>query len=478
MALTDSRKAVPLEAASPVAGPVAAALARLCFPIAFLFVDSAVVIAVATVAHWLPGNADESGWQGLLPGTRFVYPLVFWLVSLVALHVFGFYDHLRTILRGSELSDLYGAFTMSIVVTMALTVSLGYESSPSLYIVTWLAAPPAVAVGRRLLRRLRRQIFPASMLAVPLLLLGQCEESDGLLQRIESVPELDLLPIRAGSLLRGPEEVRRFVQQNNVRHAIVVPSRENQDVVAEMADCCHESGLRVAWLQSTAGLSMAISSTHTWEGTPVIHLSEPITQRFYEMAKRGLDLACVLVVLPVFLPLLSLISVAIKLDSPGPVCLRQRRVGRGGRMFDMYKFRTMLAAGEEIPEDLRARNEATGPMFKMRRDPRITRVGRFLRRTSLDEIPQLLNVLLGDMSLVGPRPPLPRELPGYDELQRRRLRVKPGITGLWQVSGRSSLTFEQMLALDVRYIQKRSLLLDVVIMLKTVPCVISGKGAF
>jgi lipopolysaccharide/colanic/teichoic acid biosynthesis glycosyltransferase len=183
-------------------------------------------------------------------------------------------------------------------------------------------------------------------------------------------------------------------------------------------------------------------------------------------------------VLPFLVPLLLLTAVAVRLDSPGPALLRQRRIGRGSRVFDMYKFRTMRSIGEEIPEELRAQNEATGPMFKMREDPRITRVGAFLRRTSLDEIPQVINVLRGEMSFVGPRPPLPREIPGYDEFQRRRLMVKPGITGLWQVSGRSGLTFEEMLRLDVRYIQKRSLLLDIIILLKTVPCVIGGKGAY
>jgi len=182
--------------------------------------------------------------------------------------------------------------------------------------------------------------------------------------------------------------------------------------------------------------------------------------------------------LPVALPLLLVIAVAVKLDSPGPALIGQRRVGRGGRTFDMYKFRSMRCVDEQIPEYLHALNEATGPMFKMRRDPRITRVGRVIRRVSFDELPQILNVLRGDMTLVGPRPPLPREIPGYDEMQRRRLMVKPGITGLWQVSGRSNLTFEEMLKLDVSYIQKRSLLLDMIILVKTVPCVLGGRGAY
>jgi lipopolysaccharide/colanic/teichoic acid biosynthesis glycosyltransferase len=143
----------------------------------------------------------------------------------------------------------------------------------------------------------------------------------------------------------------------------------------------------------------------------------------------------------------------------------------------MLKFRSMLQ-NCDLPAELIARNETTGPLFKMRDDPRITRVGRWLRRTSLDEVPQLLNILAGSMSLVGPRPPLPRELAGYGEVQRQRLRVLPGLTGLWQVSGRSNLPFEEMVQLDLRYIERRSLLFDVMIILKTVPCVLLAKGAY
>ena len=475
MRLTNTREILPLQAT----GPITAAVARFCFPGAFVVVDSVVLIGAATVSHWLPGNAEEPFWQGFLPGTSFVYPLVFCLMSLVALNLWGFYDRLRVILRNSELTDLFGAITASVVFTMAALILINKETVASVYISTWLMTPPAMMIARSLLRRLRRQLYPTSTLAVPVLVLGQNDESERLLKRIDSVPELDLLPVKAAdSAINNMQEVRRFVQQNGIRHVIITPSQENQAFLAETAEYCQENGLRVAWLQRTAGLPMTISSVHTWDGTPVIHLSEPIGQRLYEYGKRALDLVCALIALPFLLPVFFLVTVAVKLDSPGPALIRQGRVGRGSRAFDMYKFRTMRTVADEIPEELRAHNEATGPMFKMRADPRITRVGRFLRRTSLDEIPQIFNVLRGDMSLVGPRPPLPREIPGYDEMQRRRLMVKPGITGLWQVSGRSGLTFDEMLRLDVRYIQKRSLLLDIIILLKTVPCVLGGKGAY
>ena len=183
-------------------------------------------------------------------------------------------------------------------------------------------------------------------------------------------------------------------------------------------------------------------------------------RRVYDMAKRALDFMIALLSVIVLSPALLLIAIAIKLDSKGPVFFKQERLGKGTRRFTMIKFRSMYTDGDARIGELAALNEATGPLFKMRRDPRITRVGRLLRRTSLDELPQLFNVLAGTMSIVGPRPPLPRELNGFDNIQRARLRVLPGLTGLWQVSGRSDLPFEEMVRLDMEYIEKRSIVLD------------------
>jgi exopolysaccharide biosynthesis polyprenyl glycosylphosphotransferase len=198
----------------------------------------------------------------------------------------------------------------------------------------------------------------------------------------------------------------------------------------------------------------------------------------YDAAKRAFDFVAATVIVLALLPLLALVALLIKIDSRGPVFFRQTRLGRSARPFTMLKFRTMYVNGGDIPPELLAQNEATGPMFKIRRDPRITRTGRWLRRLSLDELPQLFNVLAGQMSLVGPRPPLPRELAGFDKVQRQRLLVLPGLTGLWQVSGRSDLPFDEMVRLDLRYIEERSLLLDLSILLRTLPSVLTGRGAY
>jgi exopolysaccharide biosynthesis polyprenyl glycosylphosphotransferase len=194
--------------------------------------------------------------------------------------------------------------------------------------------------------------------------------------------------------------------------------------------------------------------------------------------RRLLDLALACLMLLVVGPLLMLpAAILIKLTSRGPVLFKQKRCGLNGRQFVMYKFRSMVDNAEQLRVELESLNEMDGPVFKSSRDPRITGIGKILRRFSIDELPQLFNVLRGDMSLVGPRPPLPGEVARYERWQRRRLSMKPGITCLWQVSGRNEVSFEDWMKLDLDYIDNWSLLLDLKILLKTIPVVLLGRGA-
>lgn len=213
-------------------------------------------------------------------------------------------------------------------------------------------------------------------------------------------------------------------------------------------------------------------------GLPLIHVEAPEFRGgrkvVKELVDRALALGCLLAVAPLFL----LIAVAVKLDNRGPVFFRQTRVGQGGRTFRLFKFRTMVVGAHEMRQVLADHNETDGLLFKIRNDPRITRVGRVLRKWSLDELPQLLNVVLGQMSLVGPRPPLPEEVARYDGDVARRLLVKPGITGLWQVSGRSDLAWEDGIRLDLYYVENWSLASDLVILWKTLGAVLRQRGAY
>ncbi|MGI8351379.1 sugar transferase [Niallia circulans] len=203
------------------------------------------------------------------------------------------------------------------------------------------------------------------------------------------------------------------------------------------------------------------------------------TARSYLVMKRSIDIIgsfCGLVVLSI---LFIIIGLLIKLEDPkGKVFFKQLRVGKDGREFYMYKFRSMASDAEERLKELLALNEVSGAMFKMKDDPRVTKVGKFIRKTSLDELPQLINVLKGEMSLVGPRPPLPREVAEYSGYDKQRLLVTPGCTGLWQVSGRSNVGFEEMVELDLRYIKERSILFDTKIILKTVLVLFGSKNAY
>ncbi|MFF5210337.1 sugar transferase [Streptosporangium sp. NPDC000396] len=228
-------------------------------------------------------------------------------------------------------------------------------------------------------------------------------------------------------------------------------------------------------LMDVAGPRISISPV---AGMPLLHVEHPEFNGVKRLAKNLFDrVGAALALLVLALPML-VISALIRATSPGPALFRQVRIGKGGREFKVVKFRTMVVDAERLKTTLQRQNEFDGVLFKIRNDPRITRVGSFLRRYSLDELPQLLNVLSGEMSLVGPRPPLPDEVEQYGEDVRRRLVVKPGMTGLWQVSGRSDLSWEESVRLDLRYVENWSLFLDLQILWKTWSAVTGGEGAY
>ncbi|WP_191566666.1 sugar transferase [Metabacillus idriensis] len=199
----------------------------------------------------------------------------------------------------------------------------------------------------------------------------------------------------------------------------------------------------------------------------------------FKIMKRSIDVAGSLIGIILLSLLFVSVAVAIKLEDPkGPVFFTQKRVGKNGQVFNMYKFRSMVSDAEERLIDLLAMNEVSGAMFKMKNDPRITRIGKIIRKTSIDELPQLFNVLKGEMSLVGPRPPLPREVDEYTEYDKQRLLVTPGCTGLWQVSARNSVGFDEMVELDLYYIQNQSVMFDIKIIVKTFSVLLGSKNAF
>jgi exopolysaccharide biosynthesis polyprenyl glycosylphosphotransferase len=199
----------------------------------------------------------------------------------------------------------------------------------------------------------------------------------------------------------------------------------------------------------------------------------------YLLTKRVIDIVGALVGLLLLSPFVLVVAILIKIQDPrGPIFFKQQRIGKDGQTFYIYKFRSMVTNAEELLKDLLEKNEISGAMFKMKKDPRITKVGKFIRKTSIDELPQLWNVMKGEMSLVGPRPPLPREVEEYDDYDKQRLTVTPGCTGLWQISGRNSLGFKEMVELDLKYISERNIWMDIKVILKTFLVLFESRNAF
>lgn len=268
--------------------------------------------------------------------------------------------------------------------------------------------------------------------------------------------------------------------------------RTNADTVA-VAACSEMDGValrRLAWQLEGTGVHLLVAPSlvdvaggrihmRPMAGLPLLHVEQPELTGIRRVVKATVDRSLAAGATAILLPILIAVGLLIRVTSPGPALFRQRRVGRAGREFTMLKFRTMSAGAETSVIDLTDQNiHDGGPLFKVAADPRVTRVGHGLRRFSIDELPQLLNVLRGEMSLVGPRPPLPSEVVRFGEDVHRRFLVKPGLTGLWQVSGRSNLSWDESVRLDLHYVENWSLALDASILTRTVGAVLSRRGAY
>ena len=251
-----------------------------------------------------------------------------------------------------------------------------------------------------------------------------------------------------------------------------------QNEAVELVDRCHRHGVRVRVAPSTMEILMDRVEFVPGQALPLFELKPPVFEGIDFAVKRTFDLVGAALLLLVLAPAMAVIALTIKLSSRGPVFYRSIRPGIGGKPFSCIKFRTMVAGAEDLQEELESQNEVAGALFKIRRDPRVTPVGRFLRRWSLDELPQLFNVLRGQMTLVGPRPLPQRDYDRLDDWHRKRYLVLPGMTGLWQVSGRSELDFDELVRLDFLYLERWSVFLDLTIILKTIPAVIRRRGAW
>jgi exopolysaccharide biosynthesis polyprenyl glycosylphosphotransferase len=409
--------------------------------------------------------------------------------------------HLSTLGQGAEEYVRVGRGMVAAAVVLGLAgLATGVVSArPWVFLVV-----PSIALVTLLSRYLLRQVLhrhrAGGECLLPVMAAGSVETVRDLIDRTEAASHIGW---RVAAVCTADGTSSRHALDDDIDHVDGVSVVGRLD---EVADHVRRGGYRIvavtadpywtprrlqqlAWKLEGSGAEMVVAPTlmevagprlHVSGvlGMPLLRVSAPVFTGMRKVIKGIFDRIGAFLILAMCLPAMALAALAIMIDSRGPVFYTQRRVGKSGREFTMVKFRTMVRDADRRKAELAAQSDGAGLLFKMRKDPRITRVGAILRRYSIDELPQLLNVLTGSMSLVGPRPPLPEETARYEPDVRRRLLVKPGLTGLWQVSGRSDLPWEEAVRLDLRYVEDWSLALDAMILWKTFRAVLGGQGAY
>jgi len=456
------------------------AVLGVAFPIAY-YVRDTVLLAEGAVAR-RGGLYPITTYWPLLASTILVWQLSSWWS--------GLYARYRTLGIFTEIFRLARSVVVLSVIVAAGQFLLKQQDLSRLFVGVYYTTVFVLLVANRLALRLvahaaRRRGRNTRTFAV----VGSGEMAEAIVETIGAhqewgyrfagyvLEDAAAVPPRA-KVLGRLSDMGDLLEAHVLDEVIFGVPRERLDAIEEAVSLCEEQGVSVrVLLNSFLSNRRSRMSVEELEGIPMLAFSRTPSDVAPLVAKRIFDIVVSAMAVILLAPLFIGLAIAIKLESPGPVFFRQRRVGLNGREFWLYKFRSMCHDAEAKLAHVRDRNEMDGPVFKMREDPRVTRVGRFLRKTSLDEFPQFWNVLKGEMSVVGPRPPIRSEVKLYKRWQRRRLSVKPGITCTWQVSGRNEVDFAQWMELDLHYIDNWSLWHDLKIVLRTIPAVILGKGA-
>lgn len=478
------RQAAAVPSNAVTASPARPLLKRVVAGIDALAIAVGMVVAYVLRDH-LPVKASSVASQrdDLLLGT---VALPVWLV------VFGHYKLYRARYiqsRVQEFKRVANGVAASILGTSFLGTMLKLDVTRSWLILSFPTCLATVVIGREAVRRVFRALRLRGHLRRKVAIIGSNLEAAALYQMLDSqrylgyevVGFIDDLPAAALPrhlpLLPRLADVVGAVRALGATGALIATSAVELETANRLARELSHAGIHVEMSSSLRDVAAERLTLRSLGRCPVVYV-EPVRQGWRAMAKQLFDVAAAALGLVLASPALMLTAVAIKVDDPsGPVLFRQQRVGRNGRPFEVLKFRTMVVNAEQMKASLMSRNEAGGPLFKMRDDPRVTRVGRILRRFSIDELPQLWNVIKGEMSLVGPRPALPDEMELWDDRLRQRLRVRPGMTGMWQVNGRSASSFEDYVRLDLYYVDNWSFWSDLAIIAKTLPAVLSRSGA-
>ncbi len=390
-----------------------------------------------------------------------------------------------------EIINVLKASTLVIFLFLAFAFSLklGFVSRSFLFLF-WLTTILVVSCIRAGLRGFLKLLHLKGYNYQTVLIVGCGEMAERVSHALKNHPELGFQII--GFIDEGIDEdsQQRLKSIGKIDElAEILHNQVIDEVVfavplercAKMTDAiklCEIEGVKVRIVADLFERTLAQAKADDLDGIPLISLETGPTQEMALVIKKWMDIVGAFFTLVFLSPLFLLIAMMIKIDSPGSIFFAQERIGQNGRRFKLLKFRSMQENAEQMRESLLNLSEVSGPVFKIKDDPRVTKIGRFLRKTSFDELPQFINVLKGEMSLVGPRPPLPDEVTQYKNWQRRRLSIKPGITCIWQVSGRSDVAFEKWMEMDMEYIDNWSLELDMKILMKTVLVVLHGKGSY
>ncbi|MBV8718294.1 MAG: sugar transferase [Chloroflexi bacterium] len=413
-----------------------------------------------------------------------------WMAALIAagtgilFATHGLFDLQQPQSWSARIGGIVSSISTALVLAVAASYFLGEQAFSRLWLSTgWLTAVAILIGWHTLVPRVYTWIrdaiaIPDRVLIVGANRLGQelAAELQGEFHVVGYVDNGSELERSPNLPLLGPiAQLEQIVQAHGVNEVVIALPTNRREQVTHIVNRGFHRPVTIKFLPELGELLPQRFELQEFGGRRYIGFAPAASVSWI---KRVVDLAATSLGLLLISPILLAVAIAIKLDSSGPVFYRQVRVGKNGRQFGMYKFRSMIVNADRKLSDLREKNEASGPLFKMKDDPRVTRVGKFIRRWSLDELPQLFNVMRGEMSLVGPRPPIPAEVDEYEEWQLGRLRAVPGLTGLWQVSGRSEVPFHDMVRLDLHYIRNWSIGLDIEILLRTIPAVLTNRGAY
>jgi exopolysaccharide biosynthesis polyprenyl glycosylphosphotransferase len=477
----------PAAAAEPWTVPTAESRVERLLPfltgLCLVVLDVALVVGSFMLAHWLRFTAADDSLSAL--GIE-QYLLMAAAIAGITAALFAFrglYEEPRPYAWPTRLYTILSGVSTALVVALTVSYFLGDAAFSRLWSATgWAFAVVSLVTWREVATHgytaIRERVAPATRALVvganPLgkQLASELAEWYHVVGYVDNGSDLngDKLP------LLGPiAELEHIVHDFAIDELIIALPTKRREQVTRLVDRGFRRLVKIKFVTGIGELLPERLEVQRLGGRSYVGFA-PVAK--VSWLKRAIDLLLVGCGLVLISPIMALIALAIKLDSPGAIFYRQTRVGKDGRQFSMLKFRSMCIDADQQLDDLREHNEASGPLFKMKADPRITRIGRLLRRYSLDELPQLLNVLVGDMSLVGPRPPIPSEVTEYEDWQLGRLRAVPGLTGLWQVSGRSEVAFHDMVRLDLHYIRNWSLALDFEILMRTIPAVFTTRGAY